>query len=240
MSKKLSLLLLTALVPGLLAVSLPQTAEARPYYRGRGAPPPPNQRPNPLAFKHRFHFYVGLQGSALVVVDQSSGAGAAGPGEFLGHGGGGGLFAGLRMGRWFALELNWAMTYHNFYEEYDAYWDYYEWSALHLQTMTLDGKLHIPTWGIVEPFVQAGVGFSFAGVSFGDDYSQEDYNYASGVAFNVGGGLDIWLGPFITLGGRILYRGMAFGEPSIDARGRTTYRNYVSGVALDANVAAHF
>jgi hypothetical protein len=224
---------LTVLV-GLTVLAAAQTADAQ-YYGGGGygygAPPPPPR----WGYRHRIHGYVGAQLTGIGIVNQKTDAST---GEYLGAGGGGGgLFGGVRLGPFFSLELNWNITYHNVAEDY---WGDV-WSAFHLQTIEVNGKIHIPTRGMIEPYVQLGVGGAFIGVSWDDRwaYDQGDYLLTKGFTFNIGGGLDFWLSPFVSLGGRILYKGMRFGEP-YRIQGKTTYANYASAINADLNVALHF
>jgi hypothetical protein len=154
----------------------------------------------------------------------------------VGHGGGFGLFGGVRLGRWVSLELNWTYTAH------DESWEGgYSPDLLQIQTITGDFKLHIPTRGRIEPFVQAGAGFGFMGVN--GDYYHEGYIFQSGPTFSLGGGLDLWLGPWFTLGGRVLYRGIYFGESYDVVHQGSTRRaaeNFINGVTVDVNLAFHF
>ena len=232
------------LLPAMLGVlMLARPAEAQ-YYGGGGygyGPPPP--RPM-FGYRHRIHFYAGAQATGNGVLAQS--ADAAG---YLGRGGGGGgLFAGIRLGPFFSLELNWNLTYHNVLEDYYSYWgNNHYWSAFHLQTVELNGKIHIPTRGPVEPYIQLGIGYAFLGVSWDDSYNYSGWNesgeyvFASGVDFNIGGGLDFWLSPFVSLGGRILYKGARFGEPTFNGPGSSAkYTNFANMVNVDLNVTLHF
>lgn len=250
MNRKTVSILMSSLI-GILCFTFSNSADAQ-YHRGYGyrggygygAPPPPPQQG--MSFRHRLHGYLGGQVMGMPILAQS------GEHDYLGTGGGGGLFGGVRLSPFFSLELNWTFTYHNVTDEsyWSTYWygpGYYEssyvnaWSALFVQTLTLDAKIHIPTYGPVEPYVQAGVGGTFLGASWGDDYYEGDFLITSGPMFNLGGGLDIWLSPFFSVGGRILYRGMRFGEPRQDPKsGEAKYTNYVNAVSIDLNATLHF
>jgi hypothetical protein len=231
-----ALMVLPAML-GMLLFAGPAEAQ---YYGGGGygyGPPPP--RPA-FGYRHRIHGYVGAQLTGIGVLAQSAeNAGYLGPG-----GGGGGLFGGVRLGPFFALELNWNITYHNVMEDYVGHYGDY-WSAFHLQTIELNGKIHIPTRGAIEPFIQLGAGFAFLGVSWDDRYyntysESGDYVFTSGFTFNVGGGLDVWLSPFVSLGGRVLYKGMRFGEPQFNSGGKAKYTNFANAINVDLNVTLHF
>jgi hypothetical protein len=235
MTKNCLKVLLPAMM-GLLILAESSSAQAQ-YGYGYGAPPP---RPQ-MGFRHRPHFYFGGQLMGLAVLKQSTDYASG----YLGQGGGGGLFGGFRFGPFFSLEANWNVTYHNIYDQTywtDDYWGYQAWSFFWLQEVTIDAKVHIPTYGPVEPFFQAGVGLAFVGVGWDSNYGDSgDVLFASGPAFNLGGGLDFWLSPFFSMGGRVLYRGMRFGEPTYDAKsGKSKYANFVNAVSLDVNATMHF
>lgn len=225
--------MLVALV-GLLAVSglaLPGVAEAQYYGPGYG-PPPPHHPPSPWAFRHRIHGYVGAQLMGMGIMSQQlDSAGKLGPG------GGFGLFGGLRLGPWIGLELNWTYTAHD--ESWGPNNENWAPAFLQVQTLTADFKLHIPLRGIFEPFFQVGGGFGFMGVN--GDYYHEGYIFQSGPAYEIGGGGDIWLGPHFSLGGRILYRGLYFGESKYRTpTGLLVSENYIHGISIDLFGAFHF
>jgi len=227
MRTRRSLVLPAAIALLILAAAAPAEAQ---YGGGYGYAPQP--RPQ-FGFRHRIHGYVGAQLTGIGIINQRTDYQTGG---YLGAGGGGGgLFGGVRLGPFFSLELNWNITYHN------AASDYAYWSAFHLQTAELNGKIHIPTRGMVEPFIQAGVGWAFLGVSWDDRWAMDSggYVFANGFTFNVGGGLDFWLSPFVSLGGRVLYKGMRFGDPNWKGSS-TYYTNYASGINVDLNVQIHF
>jgi hypothetical protein len=203
-----------------LMLLIPEEASAQ-YYR---------PAPRRFGHRHRPHAYVGGQLMGMAIANQATDV------EYMGHGGGGGLFAGFRLSPFFAIEGNWMITYHN------EAWDdgngalVVDINAFYIMSFTADAKIFIPTFGPMEPYFQAGIGFAYTGATYGGGWSGEEATvWASGPTFNVGGGLDFYLGPRLSLGGRLLYRGFYFSEPN--GGGDT---NYVSGVSLDINVAFHF
>ena len=199
-------------------LALPEDVSAQ-YYR-------PQARPR-FGHRHRPHGYVGGQLMGFGVAHQ-----AASNYDYLGSGGGGGLFGGVRISPYLSIEGNWAVTYHD--NAYDPY-DYVD--AFYVMMFTADLKVHIPTRGPFEPFFQGGVGYAYTGATYGGGYSGDEATvWASGPTFALGGGVDFWLSPFISLGGRLLYRGIAFGEKDQT----NPEANYVSGVSLDVNATLHF
>lgn len=238
--KRWLLLVLPALVM-LLTTLAPQEAHAQ-YYGGGGygGPPPPGRggygRPR-WGFRHRVHAYVGGQLQGFIVMAQVNDYSNTGIEGYLSHGGGGGLFGGIRLGPFFSLELNWGITYHD--DDFTAG----TLDSLYMMTFTLDGKIHIPTRGPLEPFFQAGIGFAYLGVSYGANClncDTADSVFAKGPAFNVGGGVDFWLSPFFSLGGRLLYRGLYFTKTAYSANGAALGANFVNGVSIDVNIQFHF
>lgn len=235
--KKRNFLVLIPAIFGLLVLADTSPVQAQ-YYHYRPAPPArPYVSPRHRASRswHRPHFYFGGQLSGLVVVHQNlDGVGV------LGHGGGVGLHAGMRFGRYVALEANWTFTAHDEMWDCDKY-DCYQGApdALQIQTVTADMKFHIPTWSRLEPFIQAGGGWAFFGVTGGWAHGEPGYLYTSGPAFNLGGGVDFHIGRYFTIGGRMLYRGMYFMGPN-DSYKHKWENNFVHGVGIDFTAAMHF
>jgi hypothetical protein len=224
--KRKHLVVLVAAVLG-LALLVPEVAEAQGYgYR-------PQRKPQ-FGYRHRMHGYVGGQLMGMAMLAQGVESADRG---YIGSGGGFGLFGGVRLNPFVALELNWTYTAHD--EEWECDGGAYcsGIDLLQIQTVTADFKLHIPTRGRIEPFVQAGGGFAFIGVS--GDYAEDGYIFNSGPTFSLGGGADFWLSPFFTIGGRLLYRGTYFGTED-EYAGIARNSNYVSGISVDFNVQIHF
>ncbi|MCC6746571.1 MAG: hypothetical protein IT371_02870 [Deltaproteobacteria bacterium] len=228
---------LTVFLPALLlgASLLLATRDASAQYYGYGYAPPPPPPTNPyFSFRHRVHGYVGGHLSGLVVAKQLSDYSDG----YMGHGGGAGLHGGIRLGPFVALELNWGMTFHNetFHE---PGWTVTYLDSLYLMSITADVKVFIPTRGPVEPFFQAGVGFAYLGPNYSSYYGGSGTVFASGPTFDAGGGVEVWLGPWFSLGGRLLYRGFYFGNPNVAGINKLS-KNFVNGVGLDLFATFHF
>jgi len=230
MQKQLGQILGMAII-GLAILWIPQQAEAQYYGYGRygGYQGTPYQ--SRYSFRHRMHGYLGGQVMGMAMLHQR----VDGVGH-VGSGGGFGLFGGARLSPFIALELNWTFTFH------DESWNEGNWvihaiDMLSMQTITGDLKIHIPTFGPLEPFVQVGGGFGFLGVT--GDYYNDGYIFTSGPMFNLGGGLDLWFGPFFSIGGRVLYRGIYFTE-SDHAGNLDADSNFVNALSFEANAQFHF
>lgn len=237
--------LLTLVPAALLALFTlaPQHAEAQYYrggggYHGGGGYGGPHGAPR-WGFRHRLHGYIGGQLSGFIVAAQVTEYDHG----YLGHGGGGGLYGGVRLGPFVSLEANWNITFHD--ESWrtvtpggtvieDTYLD-----SIYLMTLTADAKIHIPTRGPVEPFFQGGIGFAFIGATYAQGYDGDSI-FAKGPAFNLGGGLDIWLGPWLSVGGRLLYRGLYFTQDDLTGAAISSESNFVNGVTIDAFLTFHF
>jgi hypothetical protein len=223
-----------SLLAAAVVLGTPLVAEAQ-YGYGYAPPPPPP--PPQWGYRHRIHGFVGAEVVGMGIINQRL--------EYTGHvgsGGGFGLYGGVRLGPFFSLEGNWTFTVH------DESWgcpagsldcpggSWTDINALQVQTATVNAKVHIPTRGMLEPFFQGGVGWAFLGVT-GNQW-QSGYLYKNGPTFNLGGGLDLWLGPFFTLGAKLLYEGLYF--TSSETGLAKTEANFVSAIRFDLNLGIHF
>jgi hypothetical protein len=169
--------------------------------------------------------YLGLGGVGAIILNQAN-SDPADP-DFISHGGGGQVFLGVRIAPMFALEFGYAQTGHNAVT--DGYGNLVDYLALH--ALTADAKLIFPNRSNVRPYVQGGVGYYALTQGYGDP--------TSGGGFQLGGGVDIWLNPWWSLGGRILYHGIKFTDIGGDYRipGNKPFLSYAS---LDLNIQLHF
>ncbi len=203
------------------------TAHAHGYYR-YGPPPPP---PPP----HRYQYapygppvfvpylYLGGALGGTGVVTQSGGP------EALGSGAGGSLFLGLRLLPSFALELGVLESFHNPADTIDLFGDYAGTSYVVLTGFTGDALFHLLAHSRgIDPYLQAGLGLYALGRDvFGTS--------VSGWGFQLGGGIDFWLGRQVTLGGRVLYRGILMSE--VEAAQPDTFIHAITG---EVRLAIHF
>jgi hypothetical protein len=182
------------------------------YYAAGPYGAPPIDRPG---------VYLGLAGMGDFVVNQSNWGG-----EFIGQGGGFSGFLGIRLDRNFAIEFGIAETLHN-----PAQTDIgYSW--LYLTAVTADLKIFFPNQSNVRPFVQGGLGYY--GLGYVVEGGSADQSLTSGGGFQLGGGLDIWLNPFWSLGGRLLYHGIYLSGAPGDKQ------PFLSTMSLEANLQIHF
>ncbi|MBK8482173.1 MAG: hypothetical protein IPL40_13560 [Proteobacteria bacterium] len=230
--KTASVIVLAVAMVALSSAGSPAAAQYAQYYGPGPAPTYQPQRPRRLAFRHRVHAYLGGQLSGVAVLAQTTDY----TDGYLGSGGGAGLFGGVRLGPFFSVEGNWNTSFHD-HRSVQGDTLFIDLDALYMMTFSVDGKLHLPTYGPIEPYAQAGVGFGYLGATYGSN-TQGNSVFASGPIFNLGAGLDGWLSPWLTLGGRVLYRGLAFGD--VNTRTGSGHSNYVSGLSFDVNLALHF
>jgi hypothetical protein len=185
----LSLIVPLALVAG---VTVPVAAEASPRHRGYGFT---RDSGSPA------QVYVGFSGLGTGVVAQSGGV------EYMESGGGGSIWGGLRLGPLVALELSYTGSLHNPAEacEIGRYYDLCSANYLVLDMLSADVKLHFPTRTNIDPYLQGGLIYGWVGrEGFAPD--------SKGAGFELGGGFDVWLNPWWTLGVRGLYRGLKLSD----------------------------
>jgi len=183
-----------------LAVLAPAAAHADVVYVSPYGPYPPPPPTVQRVVVRPAWWYVGVGVIGTSILDQSGGP------ELLHSGGGLSAWIGVNLSRTFALELGWLGSFHNPATYYDSYYGGTNTSFLMLEGVTADAKLHLAR-GPIEPYLQGGVGVYFLGdtaVGFADSV---------GPGYQVGGGIDIWAGRYVTLGARALYRGIAMGPP---------------------------
>jgi hypothetical protein len=204
-----------------LVLLAPDTALAQYQY------PPPSPWYGPPGYGppvDRSGLYLGLGAFGDAVVNQANSAVG-----FLTSGAGYDVTIGLRLSPNFALEFGLGQGFHN--NVTDAWGDTVDYLALN--QFTADAKLIFPgLGGQLQPFVEGGVGFYV----LTDAFSSE---IASGGGFQLGGGVDFWLNPWWTVGGRLLYHGIqftSFTEPQV---GRSS-SPFLSTVSFEANAQIHF
>ncbi len=201
-------------------VALGGTAEAQRYVRRGGYRHHHGHGRVGVAFVP-YGLYVGAGLVGTKVLDQNGGP------ELLGDGGGLTLFAGLRLGQLLALEAGWVGTFHNpetVQTNFGPDTDY-----LVLSGFTADAKIFLGQPGQqIDPYLQAGLGLYLLDSTFFGTQS-------TGTGFQAGGGIDIHLLPFLDLGGRVLYRGIAMGPPD-----STQNDTFISALTGEANLALHF
>lgn len=187
--------------------------------------------------RHHFHAYAGGHLMGLAAVTQSA---ESRPDRYLSRFGGGlGLFAGLRLNPYVSLEGNWTFGLHDEANAGEAPTGDLE--SIYLMTVTADIKVHLPTRSPMEPFLQAGGGMILSGAIELNDKEVPRHNKLSvGATYTLGAGLDVSVTRHISVGGRVLYRGMALGEPREDLRQERRFRNLVHCISVDASASLHF
>ena len=186
--------------------------------------------------RYQTHAYMGGQLMGIAAVAQS----ASNTERYLSRFGGGiGLFGGVRVSPYLSIEGNWTFALHDeAVEGRDEIDPMFE--SVYLMTFTADLKAHLPTNSLMEPYLQVGGGVLFSGGIYLDDREADrPDSFAVGATVNLGVGLDLWVTQHISMGARVLYRGLAVGEPD-SAQQEQTFRNYVHGISVDAFATIHF
>lgn len=186
-------------------------------------------------WRERPHLYAGILASGDLVAAQVTDYDPA----VLGRaGGGGGFVGGLRLFPFLAAEGTLTVSAQQA-----------RWSARTAQMVPLDSALLVVGAGDVrvyvgrlaeaEAYVLGGVGMAQLRVSYPSDpeYAALDSLFARGLAVDVGGGLDYWFGPMLSLGGRLLHRGIYFWEPAIELE--VEQRSLASLIVLDVVLTVH-
>jgi hypothetical protein len=214
-------------VVGCALLAVPRAASAQVYY----APAPYYGPPRPVAYRapsiDRPGVYIGGALFGNFVLNQAN---APSGGDMLGQGGGGAVFLGFRFSPNLALEIGGLGAAHGAQNLYNT------WT---LAGGTADLKVIFPMPNNVRPFLQAGVGY----YNLMSDYADQTVS-SGGVGFQLGGGLDLWLNHFWTLGARALYRGIyftdqCFGDGTCVANG-TGNNLFLSTLSIEGNLAVHF
>ncbi len=143
-------------------------------------------------------------------------------------GGGFAIFAGLRLSEWVGLEL----SYDAFFHEGSAGNPY---NLATRQSLRGDAKVFFLSGGGLEPYLQAGVGAHF----LGDEYAVA----AAGGGFQLGGGVDLYLIPSLSLGANVLYRAayfQGFEVDDLDAGPGETRAGFVHDIYVMLNATLHY
>ncbi|MCB9557577.1 MAG: hypothetical protein H6707_15825 [Deltaproteobacteria bacterium] len=220
---------LLALLLGVGVLGATTEAQAQ-YYGGGGRYYGPRTTPR-WGFRHRVHGYLGGQLGGFFVAAQVTDYDRG----YMSHGGGGGLYGGVRLGPFVSMELNWGVSYHDRNDYWATYFD-----AMYMMTVTADLKLHVPTRGPVEPFFQGGLGFAWIGPTYVDAWHDTVDVWAKGFTFRLGGGLEFFAGPWLSVGGRLLYQGLVFTNDGFTGAPINKEKNFVNGVSLDFFGTIHF
>ena len=187
--------------------------------------------------RYRMHAYMGGQLMGIGAVDQTAGEDQ---GYLSRFGGGIGLFGGVRLSPHWSLEGNWTFALHDEAIAGPNVGDGH-FESIYLMSVTADVKVHLPTNSPMEPYLQVGGGLLMSGAIHLDDrVEQRPDSFGVGAMINAGVGLDLWVTRHISMGARVLYRGMAMGEAVDEVKDEQPIRNFVHGISVDAFAAIHF
>jgi hypothetical protein len=172
----------------------------------------------------RSGLYLGFGAFGDEVINQANSAV-----DFLTAGGGYNLMLGWRLNPMFALEFGVGQGFHN--NVSDAWGNTLDYLSLTQVTVDLKVILPMPN-GQFQPFLQGGAGLYV----LADAFSSE---IASGGGVQLGGGLDFWLNPWWSVGGRVLYHGVQFNSFT-EPQARRSNAPFLSTVSLEFNAQVHF
>jgi hypothetical protein len=188
---------------------------------------------DPRAYVESFHFYVGTRVLGMYVPASTS----TDPEEPVNSGGGIGVSGGVRLNRLVSLGLSWTGTWHGAGLDQGAgrptLIDH-----SYLMTFIGDARVHIPTPGIADPYVQAGLGYALLGAAYRGGTGLSDGTFSGGPAYEAGVGIDVWLSESFSVGGKVLYRGIYLVEPDLKDRFPEA-SDYINGVTLDLAATLH-
>ena len=170
--------------------------------------------------------YLGAAGLGTFVLRQQPGK------EALQSGGGLSIFAGVDLGSWIGLEIGYTGSFHNpgwgcmstFSRETCGA------GYLVMDLLSVDLRLHLPTGTHLVPFLQAGGLLGWMG-------RDNRVPASSGAGFEAGGGIEGWVGEYVTLGAKVLYRGVQVSESSAQSGLHT---NFINLLTTSIDMGVHF
>ena len=86
----------------------------------------------------------------------------------------------------------------------------------------------------VQPYLQVGVGAYILG------RDSWDYDTLTGVGFQLGGGVDIYLSPHVSIGGKLLYLGAHLDNSDVAWPSFPTESTWLSTLAYGGDLKFHF
>jgi hypothetical protein len=211
----------TASLMALALVAVAPAAQAQTYYAPRPAYAPYYGPPTVVVRPRPDWWYAGVGVVGTSILGQSGGP------EQLQSGGGLSAWIGVNVARELSLELGWLGSFHNpatIATYYGPTTDY-----LVLDGLTADAKVHLGRSGIIDPFLQGGVGLYFLGSQ------HSGYADSVGPGYQLGGGVDFRVSPIVSLGARALYRGISMGPPD-----GTVDDTFIHALTVEGSLAFHF
>jgi len=167
----------------------------------------------------------GFAGFGTLVARQDGGV------QYLSHGGGFAMWAGLELGRIIGLEARYGSSFHDPINTCltGTLFLWCDENYLLVQTFGIDLKLHVPTNTRVVPYVVVGPMVGWVG-------RQRHAIDAVGGGFEIGGGVDVWFSRHGTIGAELRYRGLGLSDYA-DVIGTNTY---LSLVQIGGTIAGHY
>lgn len=174
------------------------------------------------AYNPMFHFGIGVNGNSVMGSDSDLTVG-------LGSGAGFDLGFGWRIADTVSLDFNWLMSFH------DAGDTTATGDEGALSSLDIDLRFFLTDRSRrVQPYVLVGVGAYILG--------RDSWNFdtLTGAGFQLGGGADLYLTKYVSIGGKILYRGAYLDNADSTWSYYPTASTWLSAVTYGADLKFHF
>lgn len=195
-------------------------APRRVYVAPAYAPRP--RRAVEIAYEPMFHVGIGLHGTSVM------GSSDSGITEGLDSGAGFDIGFGWRIAPTVSLDFNWMMSFH----------DASDGSAgpeAALMHFSMDGRFFLTDRSRqTQPYILAGLGAYILG------RDAWEFDTLTGVGFQLGAGVDLYLSKNVSIGGKLLYRGAYLDNAESTWSGFPTDSAWLSAFSYGGDVKFHF
>lgn len=195
-------------------------APRRVYVAPAYAPRP--RRAVEIAYEPMFHVGIGLHGTSVM------GSSDSGITEGLDSGAGFDIGFGWRIAPTVSLDFNWMMSFH------DA-GDGSAGPEAALMHFSMDGRFFLTDRSRqTQPYILAGLGAYILG------RDAWEFDTLTGVGFQLGAGVDLYLSKHVSIGGKVLYRGAYLDNAESTWSGFPTDSAWLSAFSYGGDVKFHF
>ncbi|MFO0748059.1 MAG: outer membrane beta-barrel protein [Myxococcota bacterium] len=170
-----------------------------------------------------FHFGIGINGNSMMSANDSDITAG------LGSGAGFDVGFGWRIADSVSLDFNWLMSFHDSGDSTAT------GSEAALTSLDLDLRFFLTDrTRRVQPYVQVGVGAYILGR---DSF---EFDTLTGGGFQLGGGADFYLTKYVSIGGKLLYRGAYLDNADATYSYYPTESTWLSTLTYGADLKFHF